>query len=161
MEMTGKRKARFEREEIQCLILDVLKDKKCHGYEIMQSIWEKTDGMYKPSPGALYPALQMLEDIEMITSTADGRRNVYELTEKGNMEIEAKRSLVEDIYDDLGQNKNLEWEEFFVKAHEDISTMFRAVSRSFKKGNIKPDKADKILKMIKKSVKAVNDILDK
>ena len=161
VEMTGKRKARFEKEEIQCLILDILKEKECHGYEIMQSIWEKTDGMYKPSPGALYPALQMLEDIEMITSSTDGRRKVYELTEKGNIEIEAKRSLVEDIYDDLVQNKNLEWEEFFVKAHEDFSTIFKSASRAFKKGEMGPEKVNKILKIIRNSVKTVKDVLEK
>ena len=46
-----------------------------HGYEMLQELAERTQGLWRPSPGSLYPALQLLEDQELVVSvTADGRR---------------------------------------------------------------------------------------
>ena len=71
--MMGRRGPRIERGDIRYLILDTLLEKGRHGYDIMQTIQEKTGGMYLPSSGTLYPALQMLEDLELIFSRKDGK----------------------------------------------------------------------------------------
>jgi len=63
-------------------ILSVLKDQPRHGYDIMLEI-EQRRGGFRPSPGSIYPALQMLEDSGYIKGReADGKR-VFEITETG------------------------------------------------------------------------------
>jgi len=58
-----------------------------HGYEMMQELADRTKGIWRPSPGSLYPALQLLEDQGLVQSeTADGRRQ-FTLTEKGRSEL--------------------------------------------------------------------------
>jgi len=58
-----------------------------HGYEMMQELSERTRGLWRPSPGSLYPALQLLEDQGLVSSsTADGRRS-FTLTEQGRSEL--------------------------------------------------------------------------
>jgi DNA-binding PadR family transcriptional regulator len=60
-----------------------------HGYEMMQELAERTHGLWRPSPGSLYPALQMLEDQGLVRSeTADGRRQ-YTLTDEGREHLKA------------------------------------------------------------------------
>jgi DNA-binding PadR family transcriptional regulator len=64
-------------------ILGVLADGPSHGYEIMHRIGHHTGHMWQPSPGSLYPALEMLESKGYIACQGDGRRKVYTLTPKG------------------------------------------------------------------------------
>jgi DNA-binding PadR family transcriptional regulator len=61
-----------------------------HGYEMMQELAERTHGMWRPSPGSLYPALQMLEDQGLVRSeSADGRRQ-FTLTDEGREHLKAR-----------------------------------------------------------------------
>jgi DNA-binding PadR family transcriptional regulator len=71
---------------VRAAILQLLAERPMHGYEMLQELGDRTDGVWRPSPGSLYPALQLLEDQELVASvTADGRRR-YELTAAGRAE---------------------------------------------------------------------------
>ena len=61
--------------DIKYLVLYSILKKPMHGYEIISSISEEFVGLYKPSPGTIYPTLQLLEEQDMITSTTIGLRN--------------------------------------------------------------------------------------
>ena len=55
-----------------------------HGYQIIQELTERTGGVWRPSPGSVYPTLQQLEDEELVRETAsDSGKRVYELTDAG------------------------------------------------------------------------------
>ena len=54
-----------------------------HGYEMIQEIAERSGGAWKPSPGSVYPTLQMLEDEGLITSESEGGKKLFALTEPG------------------------------------------------------------------------------
>ena len=55
-----------------------------HGYEMIQEIAERTDGVWKPSPGAVYPTLQLLVDEGVIVGAeTEGSKKLFELTEEG------------------------------------------------------------------------------
>jgi len=58
-----------------------------HGYEMMQELSTRTNGLWRPSPGSLYPALQLLEDQGLVTSRdVEGRRE-FTLTDAGRTEL--------------------------------------------------------------------------
>lgn len=57
------------RGDLKYLILDVLKDRPMHGYDVLRALQERFGGFYGPSPGAVSPTLQMLEDMGYLTST--------------------------------------------------------------------------------------------
>jgi DNA-binding PadR family transcriptional regulator len=73
----------FERGGIKFAILSMLKDKPRHGYDIIREMEERSGGFYSPSPGAVYPTLQALEDQDFVTSTTEDGKKVYTLTEAG------------------------------------------------------------------------------
>ena len=54
-----------------------------HGYEMIQEIAERSGGAWKPSPGSVYPTLQLLEDEGLITSASEGGKKLFSLTEAG------------------------------------------------------------------------------
>lgn len=60
-----------------------------HGYEMIQEIAERSGGAWKPSPGSVYPTLQMLEDEGLIASESEGGKKLFALTEEGRTAAEA------------------------------------------------------------------------
>ena len=55
-----------------------------HGYEMIQEIAQRTDGVWKPSPGSVYPTLQLLVDEGLIAATeSDRSKKLFALTEAG------------------------------------------------------------------------------
>ena len=74
---------RARRGDIRTAALLLLAEEPRNGYQIMQELEERSEGLWRPSPGSVYPALQQLEDEGLIRSEeADGRR-LYHLTEAG------------------------------------------------------------------------------
>jgi DNA-binding PadR family transcriptional regulator len=78
---------RAARGDIRAAILSLLADGPKNGYALIKAIAEKTDGLWKPSPGSVYPTLQQLVDEELVEATGDGRRTDYELTDAGKSYI--------------------------------------------------------------------------
>jgi len=77
---------RARRGDVRAAALALLAERPMHGYEMIQELEERTNGMWRPSPGAVYPALQLLEDQGLVTAeTADGKRR-FQLTEAGRTE---------------------------------------------------------------------------
>jgi DNA-binding PadR family transcriptional regulator len=75
---------RAGRGDIRAAILALLAEQPMHGYQIIQELAERTGGMWRPSPGSVYPTLQQLEDEELVRETAsDSGKRVYELTDAG------------------------------------------------------------------------------
>jgi DNA-binding PadR family transcriptional regulator len=81
------------RGEIKYEILECLVQGPRHGYDIMLEI-EAKSGM-RPSPGSIYPALQMLEDGDFIRGTERDGKRTYEITDKGR-ELLAQREKPEE-----------------------------------------------------------------
>ncbi|HEX5643447.1 MAG TPA: PadR family transcriptional regulator [Thermoleophilia bacterium] len=78
--------SRARRGDVRAAILLALVDEPMHGYQIMQRLEERSGGAWRPSPGSVYPTLQLLEDQGLIKGEeAEGRR-VFSLTEAGAAE---------------------------------------------------------------------------
>lgn len=78
----GGRKAR--RGDIRAAILALLAEEPMHGYQIIQELSDRTDGVWRPSPGSVYPTLQQLEDEELIAPTeSETGKRVFGLTDAG------------------------------------------------------------------------------
>jgi len=81
---------RAKRGDVRAAALALLAEGPMNGYQIIQEIGERSDGMWRPSPGSVYPALQQLEDEGLIVAQADesGRRS-YQLTGEGRDYVDA------------------------------------------------------------------------
>src|SRR6266699_562724 len=82
----GGRGPRVRRGDVRAASLDLLAEgQPWNGYQIIQEIGARTQGVWRPSAGSVYPALQQLEDEALITAEAAGedRRRMYTLTEEG------------------------------------------------------------------------------
>ena len=71
------------RGDIRAAILGVLAEQSMNGYQIIQEIATRSGGVWKPSPGSIYPTLQQLEDEGLVRVEVDGGRRAYSLTDEG------------------------------------------------------------------------------
>jgi DNA-binding PadR family transcriptional regulator len=80
---------RGRRGDVRAAILVLLAERPMHGYEMIQQIAERSNGIWKPSPGSVYPTLQLLDDEGLITaSETDGSKKLFVLTDGGRAAAE-------------------------------------------------------------------------
>ncbi|MFE0462001.1 PadR family transcriptional regulator [Kitasatospora sp. NPDC058965] len=80
---------RARRGDVRASLLALLKDRPMHGYEMITEIGERTSGTWRPSPGSVYPTLQLLEEEGLIEAQETGGKRLFTLTEAGRAEAEA------------------------------------------------------------------------
>ncbi len=80
----GRRRSRARRGDVRSAILDVLhtSPEPVNGYQVIQQIAERTDGVWKPSPGSVYPTIAQLQDEGLVEDAPTGRKAI-QLTEAG------------------------------------------------------------------------------
>jgi DNA-binding PadR family transcriptional regulator len=78
----------------------LLAEEPRNGYQIMQEVEERSDGVWRPSPGSVYPALQQLEDEGLIRSEELDGRKLFQLTDAGR-----------DYVKERGADKPAPWEQ--------------------------------------------------
>jgi DNA-binding PadR family transcriptional regulator len=79
----GWRGIKARRGDVRAAILAVLSDSALNGYQTIQEIAERSGGVWKPSPGSIYPTLQQLEDEGLVRQETEGGRRVFTLTDEG------------------------------------------------------------------------------
>ena len=87
----GGGRRRIRRGDIRQLLLVALLDGPAHGYEIIRRLGERSNGLWRPSPGSVYPTLQLLADEGLVTSAEEETKRVYSLTDAGREEAEAHK----------------------------------------------------------------------
>lgn len=102
----GRRRRRgrmFGNGELRLALLALVGEEPRHGYELIKAIEDLTGGEYAPSPGAVYPTLQLLQDEGAIEEAeADGSRKPFAATEAGRAELEERADEVEALMERLG-----------------------------------------------------------
>lgn len=94
------RGSRAGRGDIRGAVLLLLSEQPMHGYQLIQEITQRSGGRWSPSPGAIYPALNLLEDEGLITITADSGRKLASLTPEGVAFVDAHQETLVAPWDD-------------------------------------------------------------
>ncbi len=94
----------FEQGDLRYVVLRLLEEKPRHGYEIIKALEERFGGTYAPSPGVVYPTLQLLDDLgyARIVPGAEGKKT-YEITDAGRAYLAENRETVESIFERIGK----------------------------------------------------------
>jgi DNA-binding PadR family transcriptional regulator len=97
----GGRRAR--RGDIRSAILLLLAEEPRNGYGLMQEIEERSGGVWRPSPGSVYPALSQLEDEGLVQATEHDGRKSFTLTDAGTAHVEANRERFGTPWETVGE----------------------------------------------------------
>ncbi|HEV7665066.1 MAG TPA: PadR family transcriptional regulator [Chloroflexota bacterium] len=93
----GQNERFFGRGDLKVVILELLKDQPRHGYDIIRALEDRMRGYYRPSPGSVYPTLQMLEDLGYVTSNQQDGKKVYSITDEGRRYLSEQQPTIDDI----------------------------------------------------------------
>ncbi len=84
----GRGGGRARRGDVRAAILALLAERPMHGYEMIQELEQRTSGVWRPSPGSVYPALQLLEESGLIAGSDENGKRLFTLTDEGRAELE-------------------------------------------------------------------------
>ncbi|GAA4584024.1 hypothetical protein GCM10023194_22890 [Planotetraspora phitsanulokensis] len=119
------RPRKAKRGDVRAAILALLAEEPRNGYQIIQEIAERSEGGWKPSPGAVYPALQQLTDEGLVRAEETDGRKTFQLTEAGRAYIESHpdevRAPWEEMTPDIGDNVH----ELFDLSRQAASALFQ------------------------------------
>jgi len=157
----GPRRGRvFEKGDLKYVILDLLKNEPSHGYELIRALEERFRGFYSPSPGSVYPTLQLLEDLGYVTASQRDSKKVYTITEEGREFLEEHRGSVEDIWGRVGKG----WDpELVGEVHEikhELRDLGRLFGRKMRAGRVDQHKLRRIREIVVRSARDIEDILE-
>ena len=97
----GRGRERFLRGHLRTIVLEIVKTKPRHGYDVIKAIGEEFHGFYSPSAGSVYPILRELEEQGFVASSSEGGKTVYTITKDGAREIKTNEDKFADMRDRL------------------------------------------------------------
>jgi DNA-binding PadR family transcriptional regulator len=147
----GHGRGRGRRGDVRTAILALLAERPMHGYEMIQEIAERTSGVWKPSPGSVYPTLQLLVDEGLIVGTeTDGSKKLFELTEPGR---EAAEKIVTPPWDEIAEDI----EPGHLNLRAAIGQLFGAVAQSAHTAS--PEQQQRIVDIVNNARREIYQIL--
>ncbi len=155
--MRGRRGRMFGQGELRLALLKLVADQPRHGYELIKAIEELTGGDYAPSPGAVYPTLQLLADEGAIEERADegSTRKSFAATEQGRAELGQKSAEVEALFARLsehGARQHRGRSPHLFRAMGNLANVLKHKARS---GSLDADAVDQIVDMIDEMAKRI------
>jgi DNA-binding PadR family transcriptional regulator len=153
-----RRGSSFQRGDLKYVILNLIKDKPRHGYEIIRELEELSYGLYTPSPGAVYPTLQMLEDLGYASATERDGKKIYTITEQGNQFLAERKDSADEIRSQMKHRwsfKNIGRMAMVMKEHHALEDL---LGRGFLR--LDADKAPRICDVLISAYKEIEKILE-
>lgn len=150
---------RAERGEVRYLVLDAIIDQPRHGYQVIQHIEGRAQGNYRPSPGVIYPTLQMLEELEHARVVEQDGRKAYAITEAGRRELENNRQSVEDFYERFDEEPWESYADDLTEVMQGVKRMVKAFRKGARRGRLTPATMRRIRNALDEALEKIEDAL--
>ena len=125
---------RTRRGDIKFILLGLLSERSQHGYELIKELEARRGGFRRPSPGSVYPTLQMLEEGGYLTSEEVEGKRVYTITESGRQFLSDRNqhSHSSNAHDNFTENKPSE----LIELRQTLTQLNDAVTQVARSGNL-------------------------
>jgi|WetSurMetagenome_2_1015567.scaffolds.fasta_scaffold597094_2 DNA-binding PadR family transcriptional regulator len=152
-----RRESSFEKGGLKYILLGMIKEKPCHGYELIHEIEERSFGVYKPSPGVIYPTLQMLEEMGYTKSSESEGKKVYTITGEGLGFLTEKKDIIDNIKGEIKKRwsrKNIRPVAMMMHAYEDIKDLLHDIQN-----HVGEEKAERIIDVLSNTYREIDSII--
>jgi len=147
----------FQKGDLKYVILDLVKDKPRYGYDIIRALEERSYGFYKPSPGAVYPTLQMLEEMGYASSEERDGKRVYTITEEGLQFLVERKDLADEVRGQMKHRWSFRNIGRMAMVMKDYHALEHVLGRRLL--GVEPEKIQRIREILSGAYKAIDDIL--
>jgi DNA-binding PadR family transcriptional regulator len=93
---------KFSSDDLQLMLLALLADSPAHGYQLIKALDERSEGVYSPSPGMVYPALTYMQELGLVSVASDGNKKSYSLAPDGQARLDSQRERADELFAGLG-----------------------------------------------------------
>ncbi|MEQ1950572.1 PadR family transcriptional regulator [Mesorhizobium sp. CN2-181] len=145
----------FDPGALRLVVLGLIAEEPRHGYDIIKALEAKFQGAYSPSPGAIYPMLQMLEEADLVVSQANGNKRLYSITEQGKAYLEENaeelariNAQIDEVSADRGE----------ISLGDEVRGVAKAVFVRMRRGEFSPEQARKARDILKKARRDIEDL---
>ncbi|RIN12594.1 PadR family transcriptional regulator [Staphylococcus sp. KG4-3] len=145
----------FKKGDLQFVILKMLKEESKHGYQIIKDLEEQFKGFYSPSPGSVYPILQMLEDREFVSISKEGKKKIYTITDEGIAFL--KENINDEVLQHFDQVKNMDFESM-KEARVQLQILFKELINKNKEALNDKGKKQEFDNFIEKTMNDLNNL---
>lgn len=153
------RRRRFGAEALKILLLHLLKQEPRHGYDLIKAIENLSAGLYSPSPGMIYPMLNMLADEGLISEVTgeEGRRR-YAITDAGHAALDAADAQLKDALQrlaDMARCSSTDDREPLREAMHDLRT---AVRERMREAEAHAERAEAIAAILREAAETIGKV---
>jgi len=152
---------RADRGLVRYLVLDAIAGQPRHGYEIIQVIGEKSGGSYRPSPGVVYPTLQMLEELGHACTIARDDRKVYAITEAGLGDLAEHAPDVAEFYEGYGDTHWEQYADDVANLGKRFGHVIRLFRHAVRRGRVHPATMRKMHAILDEAMKKLEELLSR
>jgi DNA-binding PadR family transcriptional regulator len=147
-----------EKGDFKYIILDLLKDKPSHGYEIIRALEERFQGFYTPSPGSVYPTLQLIEDMGYVTSTDRDGKKVYTITNEGRKHLVDEKEHIDGIKGRMNGFYGMHNIEEFRETAKEVRNLGKIVREHAQ--DLNHDKLKRVREIIHRATREIADVIE-
>jgi len=148
----------FGKGDLKYVILDLLKEKPRYGYEIIRALEERSHGFYAPSPGVVYPTLQMLEEMGYASAAERDGKKIYTITDEGRKFLSEQKDFTEEVKSHMKRHWNPENIGVFAQMMAEFGDLARIVGHRGRR--IDSDKMKRIREVISNASDEIRAILE-
>lgn len=145
----------FDPGALRLVVLGLIAEEPRHGYDIIKALEARFQGAYSPSPGAIYPMLQMLEEADLVQSEADGNKRLFTITTEGRAYLEDNKAELERIN---AQIQHVAGRMGGVAIGEEFRALRWAVHSKLRSGGWSAEQAEKAREILKKARRDLEDL---
>jgi DNA-binding PadR family transcriptional regulator len=149
----------FERGDLKYVILSLLEEKPRHGYEVIRALEERFGGLYAPSPGSVYPTLQMLEDLGWVTASQQDGKRVYQITDEGKAFLAERGEIVHGIRERIRNWWNPRTRDELRRLFREVREMGQDIARAGGGRWRDPEKLERVREVVSRARHEIADIL--
>lgn len=155
----GDRERLFDSGELRLVILQLVAEKPCYGYEIIKAIEERLSGGYAPSPGVVYPTLTLLEEEGYATvSTSEGSKKLYTITDLGTEYLKTNQATVKAIFGRMEQAGKAFGRGRSPQIMRAMMNLGFALKMRAGQGNLSPEQTRKITEAIDAAARVISEV---
>lgn len=147
----------FQKGDFKYLILNLLEEKPRYGYEIIRALEESFHGFYAPSPGVVYPTLQMLQEMGYVTSSEQDAKRVYTITEAGRSFLAEREKVAEDAKSQMEKWWNPEIHDKFHNIMRELWGISRLIGE--RACGVDAEKLGKVQEVVSRAHREIETIL--
>lgn len=145
----------FDSGALRLVVLGLIAEEPRHGYDIIKALEAKFQGAYSPSPGAIYPMLQMMEEADLVTSTTTGNKRLFSITEQGRAFLADNAGELEKINAQMEQAST---ETGGIALGDEVRALRWAVYSRLRSGALSAEQAAEAREILKRARREIEDL---